>query len=152
VWTGSSRPAFLCSKLQSDTDTTVIYCLCRWLCSCRMTFEIWTWVAQARWQYGEVWVVGSEVLTAMVMKRSIFWDITLCSPLKVGWHFKGMWRWHVSPKHRLTCNGLRSVISRKIKLLTVWAVLPSRFFFFSGVGLTSPGTAATSGLLYSPRW
>jgi hypothetical protein len=24
-------------------------------------------------------------------------------------------------------------------------------FFFSGVGLTSPGTAATSGLLYSPR-
>jgi hypothetical protein len=25
-------------------------------------------------------------------------------------------------------------------------------FFFSGVGLTSPGTAATSGLLYSPRW
>jgi hypothetical protein len=25
-------------------------------------------------------------------------------------------------------------------------------FFFSGVGLASPGTAATSGLLYSPRW
>jgi hypothetical protein len=24
-------------------------------------------------------------------------------------------------------------------------------FFFSGVGLTSPGTAATCGLLYSPR-
>jgi hypothetical protein len=24
-------------------------------------------------------------------------------------------------------------------------------FFFGGVGLTSPGTAATSGLLYSPR-
>jgi hypothetical protein len=26
------------------------------------------------------------------------------------------------------------------------------FFFISGVGLTSLGTAATSGLLYSPRW
>jgi hypothetical protein len=26
------------------------------------------------------------------------------------------------------------------------------FFFIIGVGLTSPGTAATSGLLYSPRW
>jgi hypothetical protein len=26
------------------------------------------------------------------------------------------------------------------------------FFFLRGVGLTSPGTAATSGLLYSPRW
>jgi hypothetical protein len=25
------------------------------------------------------------------------------------------------------------------------------FFFFGGMGLTSPGTAATSGLLYSPR-
>jgi hypothetical protein len=25
-------------------------------------------------------------------------------------------------------------------------------FFFCGVGLTSPGTAATSGLLYNPRW
>jgi hypothetical protein len=25
------------------------------------------------------------------------------------------------------------------------------FFFFSGVRLTSPGTAATSGLLYSPK-
>jgi hypothetical protein len=26
------------------------------------------------------------------------------------------------------------------------------FFIICGVGLTSPGTAATSGLLYSPRW
>jgi hypothetical protein len=25
------------------------------------------------------------------------------------------------------------------------------FFLLSGVGLTAPGTAATSGLLYSPR-
>jgi hypothetical protein len=27
-----------------------------------------------------------------------------------------------------------------------------QFLFISGVGLTSPGTAATSGLLYSPKW
>jgi hypothetical protein len=27
--------------------------------------------------------VGFEVLTAVVMKRTIFWDITPCSPLKV---------------------------------------------------------------------
>jgi hypothetical protein len=26
------------------------------------------------------------------------------------------------------------------------------YLFFCGVGLTSPGTAPTSGLLYSPRW
>jgi hypothetical protein len=30
--------------------------------------------------------VGSEVLTAMVMKSHIFWDIMLCSPLKVNRH------------------------------------------------------------------
>jgi hypothetical protein len=27
--------------------------------------------------------VGFEVLTAVVMKSSVFWDITPCSPLKV---------------------------------------------------------------------
>jgi hypothetical protein len=27
--------------------------------------------------------VGFEVLTAVVMKSSIFWDITPCNPLKV---------------------------------------------------------------------
>jgi hypothetical protein len=29
------------------------------------------------------YLVGFEVLTAMVMKSTIFWDITLCNPLKV---------------------------------------------------------------------
>jgi hypothetical protein len=28
-------------------------------------------------------VVGFEVLTAVVMKGSVFWDVTLCSPLKI---------------------------------------------------------------------
>jgi hypothetical protein len=32
---------------------------------------------------------GSEVLTAVVMKSSIFWDITPCSPLKVTGRFGG---------------------------------------------------------------
>jgi hypothetical protein len=47
---------------------------------------------------------------------------------------------------------------RKIAFLSainnLKTVLWSKFciFFFCGVGLTSPGTAATSGLLYSPRW
>jgi hypothetical protein len=33
-------------------------------------------------------------------------------------------------------------------------LLDTKLFYFiiSGVGLTSPGTAATSGLLYSPKW
>jgi hypothetical protein len=34
-----------------------------------------------------MWNVGFEVLTAVVMKGTIFWDITPCSPLKVNRHF-----------------------------------------------------------------
>jgi hypothetical protein len=34
-------------------------------------------------------VVGFEVLTVVVMKSNIFWDIMLCSPLKVNQHFGG---------------------------------------------------------------
>jgi hypothetical protein len=33
--------------------------------------------------------VGIEVLTVVVMNSSVFWDITLHSPLKVSWHFGG---------------------------------------------------------------
>jgi hypothetical protein len=29
-----------------------------------------------------IFIIGSEVLTAVVMKSTIFWDITPCSPLK----------------------------------------------------------------------
>jgi hypothetical protein len=38
-------------------------------------------------------MIGFEVLTAVVMKSSSFWDITPCSPLKVSRRFGG--------KHRL---------------------------------------------------
>jgi hypothetical protein len=41
----------------------------------------------------------------------------------------------------LTCSGMM-LMPNTVKTLQ---------FFFHGVGLTSPGTAATSGLLYSPR-
>jgi hypothetical protein len=36
--------------------------------------------------------VGFEVLTAVVIKSSIFWDITSCSPLKVNRTFEGICR------------------------------------------------------------
>jgi hypothetical protein len=39
--------------------------------------------------------VGFEVLTAVVMKSSVFWDITPCSPLKVNRHFGGTYRLHL---------------------------------------------------------
>jgi hypothetical protein len=36
--------------------------------------------------------VGSEVLRAVVMKDTIFWNITPCSPLKVNRRFEGIYR------------------------------------------------------------
>jgi hypothetical protein len=39
--------------------------------------------------------VGSEVLTAVVMKSTIFWDITPCSPLSVNRRFGGTYRLHL---------------------------------------------------------
>jgi hypothetical protein len=36
--------------------------------------------------------VGFEVLTAVVMKSTIFWDITPCSVLSVYVHFGGTYR------------------------------------------------------------
>jgi hypothetical protein len=34
-------------------------------------------------------LVGFDVLTPLIMKISLFWDLTLCSPLKVNWCFGG---------------------------------------------------------------
>jgi hypothetical protein len=48
--------------------------------------------------------VGVEVLTAVVMKGTIFWDITPCSPLKVNRRFGGTYLLHLhgSVFHLLT--------------------------------------------------
>jgi hypothetical protein len=45
--------------------------------------------------------VGSEVLTAVVIKSAISWDIKPCSPLKVNWRFGGTYRLHL---HGLKIN------------------------------------------------
>jgi hypothetical protein len=42
-----------------------------------------------------VHLVGFEVLTVVVMKNSVFRDITLCSPLKVNGRFKGTYHNHL---------------------------------------------------------
>jgi hypothetical protein len=39
--------------------------------------------------------VGFEVLTAVVMKSSVFWDLMPCSPLKVNQSFSGTCRHHL---------------------------------------------------------
>jgi hypothetical protein len=40
-------------------------------------------------------LVGLEVLTTVIMKSSIFWEITLCSPLKDNVRFGGIYRLHL---------------------------------------------------------
>jgi hypothetical protein len=40
-------------------------------------------------------LIGFEVLTPVVMKSYIFWDITQCSPLKVNRHFGGICSFHL---------------------------------------------------------
>jgi hypothetical protein len=44
--------------------------------------------------------VGFEVLTAVVMKSSVFRDITPCSPLKVNSRFGGTCRLHLQGRRR----------------------------------------------------
>jgi hypothetical protein len=79
--------------------------------------------------------VGFEVLTAVVMKNSIFRDIFQCTPLKVteGSKAKALlaascqffawftlhsrrWRQHVPPEHQFTFSELHNVISQKTEL------------------------------------
>jgi hypothetical protein len=64
--------------------------------------------------------------TKNIMKSTIFWDITPCSPLNGQLIFRP-WRWrrYVPPKRRLTLNGLHGVISEKIVLFITTAVRTS---------------------------
>jgi hypothetical protein len=79
--------------------------------------------------------VGFEVLIAVIVKSIIiFWDITPCSPLKINGRIRGTYLLHfqgrriswarnqedegdVSPKCRLTFNGLHCVISQKRRVV-----------------------------------
>jgi hypothetical protein len=60
---------------------------------------------------------GFEVLTAVVMNTSIFWDITLYSSIKVNLRFGGTylptWRLHVPPERPLTFIELYGIIFQK---------------------------------------
>jgi hypothetical protein len=71
--------------------------------------------------------VGAEVLTVVIMKSSIFWDRTPCSPLKVNRRFAGPCRFQIQGsrvslarnKHGAGPYCLNSVISQKTELLTL---------------------------------
>jgi hypothetical protein len=56
---------------------------------CRLTTQKNTVFAKT------IWGIGSEVLTAVAKKSSIFWDITPCNPWKFKRHFGGSCRLHL---------------------------------------------------------
>jgi hypothetical protein len=57
---------------------------------CSLGFRKWL----EGWENLMVFMVF-EVLTAVVIKDSILWDITPCSPLEVNWRFGGTRRFHL---------------------------------------------------------
>jgi hypothetical protein len=110
-----------------------------WICNIRLAVSV---------QYKNLDIVGFEVLTEVVMKSTIFWDITPCSPLNINRRFGGTyclqpllatcfhagfllslffsaWRWrrYVPPKLRLTLNGLHGVIFQKLVFFNLVMVL-----------------------------
>jgi hypothetical protein len=46
-------------------------------------------------RYSDRFLLWFEVLTAVVMKSSVFWDITPCNPLSVNRRFGGTYRLHL---------------------------------------------------------
>jgi hypothetical protein len=75
--------------------------------------------------------IGFEVLRAVIMNTSIFWDITPCSPLKVNRRFGGRQRRNVPSKRRFTFNGIHGVISKKIGLCKLNLYLHDCFYVWS---------------------
>jgi hypothetical protein len=51
-----------------------------------MLFTVWILICRLLYS---LQIVGFEVLTVVVMKSSVFWYITLCSPLEVSHRFRG---------------------------------------------------------------
>jgi hypothetical protein len=62
------------------------------------------------------------------MKSTIFWDITLCSPLGVIWRFRGTYHLHLQGWKNNFCktlNGVHSVTSQKMVLFITTTVRTS---------------------------
>jgi hypothetical protein len=76
-----------------------------------------------------------EVLTAVVMKSTIFWDITPCSPLSVNRRFGGTYRLHL--------HGRKNKLSKKParKQMANWFLAQCIFF-----------TLKMEAIFYSETW
>jgi hypothetical protein len=68
--------------------------------------------AKVSGKYSMFLLVGFDVLTAVVMKSTIFWDITPCSLLSVNRRFGGTYSLHLQG----ALNGLHGVIYQKMVL------------------------------------
>jgi hypothetical protein len=84
--------------------------------------------------------VGYEVPTAVVMKISIFWHVTPCSPVKfnllpascwfLAWFNIRLWRWRrlVPPYRRLTFTDYTALYPRIFKSENVYTNFPNACF------------------------
>jgi hypothetical protein len=100
----------------------------------------------------EVWMslgnktsnVGFEVLTTVVMKSSVFWDITLCSLLKVNHCFRQTCHLHLQGWRISQARNQREVLLATYFMLVFclacsmtlkmeWCVPPKRQFTFNGL-------------------
>jgi hypothetical protein len=78
--------------------------------------------------------IGFEVLTAVIMFSSIFWDIALWILLKVSWHFCGTCRLHLkswrSQVSIFTCFmlGFSVAYSSTLKIEATWSSVTSSDF------------------------
>jgi hypothetical protein len=87
--------------------------------------------------------VGFEVLTAVVMKSSIFWDTPPCSPLEVNWCFRGTCNLHL--------QGPRTSQARIHNESRRQAVLCSPLTFILVSSLTSSFTLKRKAICSSRR-
>jgi hypothetical protein len=92
---------FLCYYPKNIWNANLLSFLCIYFC---VSFDIIWDLHDA--QEMNTWVAGFEVLTAVVTKSSIFWNITPCSPR----------RRLVPPKRPLALNELHGVVLQKISL------------------------------------
>jgi hypothetical protein len=94
--------------------------------------------------------VRFEVLTAVVMKSSIFWDITPCSPLKFSRHFGGTYRLHL--QGRRICQ---ASLPSDFTLISCSAYSSTLKMFIRNVGWLPTGYKALSQriVIFEPgRW
>jgi hypothetical protein len=85
-----------------------------------MTTKLEQWPLCTHFRIVTITKVGFQVLTAMVIKISIFWDIMLCSMLKVKWCFRRKCSLHLQDqqaseaKNQHEADSKQSLISRLV--------------------------------------